>query len=226
MIRLHRLIGAVTLLMLTMQSAAAQVPWETPSLIAPHSPRGVSVLAASFAAAPGDGMGVVLAWRRADAPTGPGFRIAAGQGLDGEVAVGAGVEASSWIARSSAAFPLDVIWASGIGGSYGRSAQVALPIGVAFGRSLGEESVWFSPYAAARAVIEAHIGGNAPDGELDLQLATEVGANMSFDRERRFVLRMAAAIGDRSALAIGAHIGAGARGATRALPVTSEARSH
>ena len=225
MIRLRRVLGSAALQLLIAQAAAAQVPWETPGLLAPHSPRGVSLLAASLAAAPGDGMGAVLVWRRAEAPTGLGFRVAAGEGLDDDLAVAAGVEASSWIARSSAAFPLDVIWVSGIGGSYGRSAQIALPIGVAFGRSLGEETVWFSPYAAARAVIEAHIGGNAPDGELDLQLATEIGANMSFDRERKFVLRMAAAIGDRSALAIGAHIGAGARSAERAAPVTPEARS-
>ena len=216
---------SATLVLLTARAAAAQVPWESPTLLAPHAPRGFALLAASYAAAPGDGLGAVVVWRRADAPTGLGFRIAAGNGFGEELAVGVGVEASSWIAQASPAFPLDVIWVSGIGGSFGRSAQIALPIGVAAGRSLGRDAVWFNPYAAARAVIEGHIGGGAPEGELDLQLATEIGANMSFDRERKFVLRMAASIGDRSALAIGAHIGAGARSAERAPPVTSEVRS-
>ena len=225
MIRLRSALCSATLLLLTAGTAAAQVPWESPSLLAPHAPRGLGVLAASFAAAPGDGLGVVMVWRRADAPTGLGFRVAAGNGFGEELAVGVGVEASSWIAQASTAFPLDVIWLSGIGGSYGRSAQIALPIGVSAGRSLGRDNVWFNPYAAARAVIEGHIGGGAPDGELDLQLATEIGANMSFDRERKFVLRLAASIGDRSALALGAHIGAGARSAERATEVSAEARS-
>jgi hypothetical protein len=129
------------------------------------------------------------------------------------------VEASAWIVRSSVAFPLDVIWTTGIGGSYGRSAQVALPVGIAFGRSFGDDAVWFNPYASSRIIIEARFGGRAPEDELDFQLANEFGANVSFDRNRRFMLRMAAAIGDRSAFALGAHLGGGPRGVVSAQRV-------
>lgn len=180
-------------------------------MLAPHAPRGVGVTAASYAAAPGDGWGVVLSWRAAAAPTGLGFRMVAGEGRGDRYALGAGVEASAWIARVSESFPVDLIWTSGIGGSYGSSAQVALPIGLSAGRSFGQEGVWFNPYAATRVIVEGRFGGRAPESELDLQLATEVGANVSFDRNRRFILRMAASIGDRSALALGAQLGGGRR---------------
>ena len=198
------------LLVLALASTTnAQLPWDTPQLLAPHAPRGLSLLAASYAAAPGDGWGAALAWRKADAPAGLGFRVAAGEGRGGRHAVAAGIEASAWVARVSATFPVDMIWTTGIGGSYGSSAQIALPIGLSAGRQFGAESVWFNPYAAARVIVEGRFGGRAPADELDLQLATELGANIAFDRDRRFVMRMAASIGDRSALAIGAHIGGG-----------------
>ena len=196
----------LTLTLAAPTNADAQLPWETPQLLAPHAPRGVSVMAASYAAAPGDGWGAMLIWRRADAPTGLGFRFAAGHGRGGREAIAAGVEAAVWIARVSDSFPVDMIWTTGIGGSYGSSAQVGLPVGVSAGRSFGDESFWFNPYAATRVIVEGRFGGRAPADELDLQLATELGANLSFDRNRRFVVRMAAAIGDRSALAIGGHV--------------------
>src|SRR5687767_5650605 len=101
---------SATVLLVTACTAAGRVPWESPALLAPHAPRGFSHLAASYAAAPGDGLGAVIVWRRAEAPTGLGFRIAAGNGYGEELAVGVGVEASSWITQASAAFPLDVIW--------------------------------------------------------------------------------------------------------------------
>lgn len=205
----HAASVCVLLLLTITSNARAQLPWETPSMLAPHAPRGLGILAASYAAAPNDGWGVALTWRKADAPTGLGFRLAAGQGRGDRPAIAAGVEASAWIARVSNNCPVDMIWTTGIGGSYGRSAQVALPVGVSAGRSFGEDAVWFNPYAATRVIVEGRFGGRAPADELDLQLATEVGANVSFDRNRRLIVRMAAAIGDRSALTVGAHIGGG-----------------
>jgi hypothetical protein len=202
--------AAAGLLLLAYATAAnAQLPWETPSLMAPHAPRGLGVLAASYAAAPSDGWGVMVTWRGADAPTGLGFRVAVGEGRGGRHALAGGVEGSAWIARVSENFPVDMIWTTGIGGSYGSSAQIALPIGLAAGRQFGQQSVWFNPYAATRVIVEGRFGGRAPADELDMQLATELGANLSFDRERKFIIRMAASIGDRSALAFGAHLSGG-----------------
>ena len=200
--------ASAALLMLCWDSpASAQLPWETPQLLAPHTPAGVGVLLASHAAAPGDGWGALLTLRKHDAPAGLGFRFAAGEGRGGRRALAAGVEASAWVARASESFPVDMIWMTGFGGSYGSSAQLALPVGMSAGRQFAGETVWFSPYAAARAILEGRFGGRAPESELDLQLATEVGANVSFDRNRRLIMRMAAAIGDRSALVIGAQFG-------------------
>jgi hypothetical protein len=210
MIRLRRALGIGALLMTAAGAVSAQVPWDTPQLLAPQAPRGIGLLAVSYAVAPGDGWGAVITWRSADAPTGLGYRIAAGRGRDSVDAIGGGIEASAWITRASTAFPLDVIWTSGIGGAYGRSLQIALPVGIAAGRSLGGD-VWFNPYAASRVIIEGRVGGGTASDELDLQLANEIGVNMSFDGERRFIVRVAAAIGDRSALAVGAHLGGGRR---------------
>ena len=204
---IKRAASAALLILCWNSPAVAQLPWETPQLLAPHTPAGVGVLLASYAAAPGDGWGALLTLRKHDAPTGLGFRLAAGEGRGGRPALAAGVEASAWLARASETFPVDMIWMTGFGGSYGSSAQVALPVGVAAGRQFGGEAVWFSPYAATRVILEGRFGGRAPEDELDMQLATEVGANVSFDRNRRFVVRMAASIGDRSALVFGAQLG-------------------
>jgi hypothetical protein len=209
MINIKRVASASVLLLALSNNARAQLPWETPSMLAPHAPRGFGILAASYAAAPNDGWGALLIWRKADAPTGLGFRLAAGQGRGDRPALAAGVEGSAWIARVSDNFPVDMIWTTGIGGSYGSSAQIALPVGVSAGRSFSGDAVWFNPYAASRVIVEGRFGGRAPADELDLQLATELGANISFDRNRRFIVRLAAAIGDRSALAVGAHLGGG-----------------
>ena len=201
--------GALAMLMAT--NANAQLPWETPQLLGPHAPGGMSMIAASYATAPGDGWAAILNWRAADAPGGLGLHIVAGRGSGDRDAIGGGIDASAWIAHASSTFPLDLIWTSGIGGAVGRSVQVALPVGFAAGRSVGSGGVWFNPYAASRVIIEGRFGGNAPREELELQLASELGANLSFDRERRFVVRLAASIGDRSALALGIHVGAGRR---------------
>lgn len=217
MVTIRSALLAVALLVLGASTSTAQLPWETPQLLAPHAPRGLGVLAASYAAAPGDGWGVVLTWRGADAPNGLGLRLTAGRGRAGDNAIGAGIEASGWISRATQAFPLDMIWTTGVGGSYGRSGQIALPMGIAAGRGFGGQgNVWFNPYGSARAIIEGRVGGGAPADELDVQLATELGANVSFDRNRRFILRTALALGDRSAFALGGHIGGGRRTDQRA----------
>jgi len=212
-----RYVVIVAALLLVNASALAQVPWETPQLTAPHAPRGIALVAANYAVAPGDGWGAVLTWRHDVAPAGLGLRVVAGRGRGETAAIGAGVDASAWVARASKAFPMDVIAVSGIGASYGNFLQIALPVGIAAGRSFGDEVFWFSPYAATRLIIEGRVGGRAPADELDLQVANELGANLSFDRERRFVLRLAAALGDRSAFAMGAHISPAARPQTNAV---------
>ena len=150
-----------------------------------------------------------MLWRLSEAP-GVGLRVTGGEGRGGQNAAGGGVEVSGWITRAHATFPLDLVWTTGIGASYGRFVQIALPMGISAGRSIGDDGpVWFNPYAAARMIVEGRVGGRAPDDELDLQLATELGANLAFDRNRTLALRMSAAVGGRSALAIGANIGAG-----------------
>jgi len=212
--RSMRVLSIGAMLLLSASQARAQLPWETPQLLAPHAPRGMSMLAAAFATGPGDGWGALLAWRAADAPTGLGFHIVAGRGSGDRDAIGGGIDASAWLAHASRAFPLDIIWTSGIGGAVGQSAQVAIPVGFAAGRSLGHDgSVWFNPYGAARVTIEGRFGANAPDQDLELLLSNELGFNLSFDRERRFILRAAAALGDRSALVMGFHVGGGSRDA-------------
>jgi hypothetical protein len=206
---MRRIALAICALMAAPATAAAQIAWETPQLTSPHTPRGMSVIAVKSAVAPGDGWVGMLMWRRTDGP-GIGLRAGLGTGRGEDIAVGAGIDASAWVKRASASFPLDVVWMTGIGGSYGHSAQIALPIGISAGRSIGDDAFWFAPYASSRLIIEGRFGGSAPADEFDLQIANEVGTNMAFDRNRKFVLRAAASIGDRAALAIGGHVGAGA----------------
>jgi hypothetical protein len=205
------------LLMLTAPSAAlAQIPWESPQLLRPGSPAGLSILYVDYGLDPLGGRGAALIFRSKTAPAGFALRVSAAHGAGdhlnfagGNVNLAAGFDVSDPLLKASGQFPLDVIWTWGIGGSYGEHVQIALPVGLAAARTGPARTQKFYPYASARAVAEGRIGSSGTDNNLSLGLAVDVGADLILGESRDYVVQVAASLGDRPALVAGLHLGGG-----------------
>ncbi len=187
----------------------AQLAWESPLMLRPGAPAGYSFVFIDYGLSPYTGLGGAIVWRAEPAPRGIGLRASAAQGMGDKLNFAGGVDMSGPLLRSSNGFPLELIWTSGAGASYGEYVEVGVPIGVAGGRSVSSESVWFNPYTSARAVLEGRLGEAAPEGSVRLGLVIDLGADLAFGRSRNFMVRMAVSLGDRHAAAIGVNLGGG-----------------
>ncbi len=181
----------------------AQVPWESPMLLAPAAPSGLGIFFVDFGLSPNDGIGGLVTWRSEDAPGGVGLRLAVTRGRDqDDPRASGGLDFSVPMFSHSERFPLDVIWISGVGAAVGDFVQVAVPVGFAAGRAVEGPTIWFNPYLSTRVVFEAFIGDERPD-DFDLALAADVGFDIAFDRGRDLVLRFGASLGDRHSFVAG-----------------------
>lgn len=212
----HIVLLAVVLVLLTPRTAIAQVPWESPQLNAPAAARGVSLLYVDFGLRPFAGTGVMLLYRPEDSPRGIGLRVASTLSGSDRTRVSGGVDVARPLFRRTAAFPLDVQLFSGIGGGYGDYWTVALPVGASAGRAFIGSAVGLAPWTGARGVVEVAFGEAAPDDAVEFGVAAEVGADVWLRSAESVRLRAALSLGDRRALAIGVHIGGGARPAVAA----------
>ncbi len=183
--------------------AAAQVPWDSPLFLAPNSPPGLGVFIVDYDFRPRDNIGVMAMWRPESGPRGRGYRAGIAEGADEELAIFAGMDFSGPLTRASREFPVDVIWIAGVGGSAGHHVLVSLPVGVALGALVDSDGVWFNPYVSTRVALDATLGDEGQNDDLDLSLGVDVGVDIGFDDARSFVIRFSANLGDRQALAIG-----------------------
>lgn len=193
----------------TASPVAAQVPWDSPQLLAPGSPAGISLLYVDFGLRPHDGTGVLAGYRTKPAPAGIGVRLAATIPDGDRVRVSGGVDVAVPMIAHSEAFPLDVIWTSGVGASYGDYHALGLTVGFAAGRIVTGEHIWFSPYMSTRMVFESWFGDAHPREQFGMALAADVGADLAFDQRRSVILRSAVSLGDRRALVVGVHTALG-----------------
>ena len=94
---------------------------------------------------------------------------------------------------------------------FGEYFLVSAPFAVSIGRSWASSSVWFAPHVSAGATLDYRFGDSdfAPDEEFEVQATAGFGADVSFDAARRFVVRVAASLGERQAVAVGLVVGAG-----------------
>ena len=200
-------------------TADAQVPWESPQLLAPATQAGMSMLYVDYGLSPADGTGVLLTYRPPDAPHGIGLRLAGTIPQRDDIRLSGGVDVSRPLVNRSATFPLDVIWTSGVGGSYGDFHSIAVPVGVSAGRWYGSSRFRVQPYVSARVVFEGYLGSDRPDETVGYLVAADAGLDASLHRSRRVLVRAAVSLGDRRALAIGLQVSPGHSTAARTAVV-------
>lgn len=190
-------------------SAHGQIPWESPMLLSPGAPGGVSLHFVRFDYSIENSLGAVATFRPQSGVGGTGYRVAVAEGnLDHELAFAGGLDWSGMLQERNRDFPVDLMWFAGLGAGYADYLTVSVPFGIAFGRTLEGRAAWFSPYMSTRAVVEQGFGDSAPPDEgVSVGIAVDVGADVALGSQRGFILRLGASLGDRQTLVAGVHIG-------------------
>ncbi len=191
--------------LLVAQPARAQVAWEAPLLVAPGTPSGLGLYLTD--PHPGDLLAVMISFRDRGAPGGLGWRVGVTEEVGDRIALFGGVDVSGPIRDADSEFPLDLIWVSGVGASYFDDAfTVSVPLAMMAGRTIDSENARFTPYLGPRIVLDGTFGGG-PGDDTSLEVAVDFGVDLAFDAS--WMIRFAASLGDRDALAIGVVLGAG-----------------
>jgi hypothetical protein len=131
-----------------------------------------------------------------------GYRIGLADDRLDEVAVFGGVDISGSLIAASDDIPVDVIWVTGGGMGIGDSFLLTVPLGISVSRAMEGGSIWLNPYATPRVLLDVRWGDDDLMGdELDLELAVDLGLDVSFDPG--WAVRFAGSVGARESLAIG-----------------------
>lgn len=191
--------AAAVVAVLVPAGAHAQIAWEAPLLVAPHSPAGFSFLVAEMD--PADGVAGMVAWRQRTAPGSIGFRVGLGEGAGNDVAGFGAFDYSGPIHTRSESFPLDVAWVTGAGVGVGNNVILSAPLGVSFAYEMTAPDIWFNPYITPLVALDWYLGGEGDD--FDLGFAVDIGADLAFAAS--WAIRFGATVGDRQGLAVGIH---------------------
>lgn len=194
---------AAVVVTLTPVGAAAQLPWHAPFHLGPGVAGGLGIHLVDHD--PGDRVGAMVSWRGRPVPESTGLRVGISDGFGGELSGFGGVDLSGTLRSRDSRFPLDLMWAGGIGAAVGDHAMVSLPLGLFVGRSLTGEGVRFSPYAGGRLSFDGHLGRDTPSGsadEIDVALSLDLGGEVVLSEG--LGVRVGASVGDHDALSIGA----------------------
>jgi len=193
----RRTLLAASLALAVATPAAGQIAWESPAILSPAAPAGVSVFLIDPA---GGGLGAMIAYRRSAGPVGLGYRLSVAE-EDGpgnsDVAVAGGFDVSGYLSRAVEGSDVDVIWWSGGGLGVGDETLVTIPLGLILGWSGGDDVV-LSPYGGGHLNLDIFSG----DGDnFDLSGAVDLGIDLTFPSG--WLVRFGVSVGDREALAIG-----------------------
>lgn len=193
---------------------AGQIAPDTPRLISPYGSGGLGMHFVRAATFPGDDDALLGTWAMPGLPKGVRLRGGVGKGARGVDAVLGGVDVQAPLIRGSDELPFDLDWQGGVGVSFGDYALVTLPVGLSGGMSWRSGTTWVAPYATAGFAADLRMGNDAPEREFEVNPSLDIGLDVSFDVERKFVLRAAASFGDRQAISVGFALGLGRLAAT------------
>ena len=188
---------------------AAQVAPDSPRLVSPFGSGGLGIHFVRAETLPQDDGVLVATAALPFLPDGMRLRGGAGRGAGGNTAILAGVDVQRPLVRGGRASPFDLDWQSGAGVSIGDYTLITVPLGINAGLSMQSGVVWLAPYLTAGLAADLRLGDLAPEKEFEVSPALDVGLDLSFDLERRIVLRTAAALGDRQALSVGVGLALG-----------------
>jgi hypothetical protein len=176
--------------------AQAQVAWDAPLMVSPSTPPGWGIYLID--PSPGGGIGVVTSWR-GEGPL--GYRIGLAEDRREDLSVFGGIDISGEIIRATDDLPIDIDWVGGAGFGAGDAFLLSFPLGIAIGKELVGEGIWFNPYLSPRVILDAYLGDEDVDEDISLEFAVDLGFDVSF--ESGWAVRFAGTIGDREALGIG-----------------------
>lgn len=177
--------------------ASGQTLWDSPALISPVAPAGVSLF---FIDAAGGELGGLVTFRHDAGPVGLGYRVALVEqgGVDGGLAVSAGVDISGFLSRAVEGSEVDVVWWSGGGIGFGDETVVTIPLGLIIGWSGSGGDVILSPYGGGHVSLDLSTRDN---NSVDLTGVVDLGLDLVLSSG--WMIRFGATIGDRDALALG-----------------------
>lgn len=178
--------------------ASSQAVWDSPSFLHPGAPWGLTV--ALTDQAPGSGLGVLALWRRSAAPVGLGFRAGISEAPGDDVSALFGVDVSGSLTRALGTGGPAALWWSGAGFSVGDDVIVSLPLGAAFSWAWHGDGLSVVPWVGGHMAVDVLMGDRS---DLDLDAAVDLGMDMVFSG---WVVRLAAALGGRDAVAVGVRI--------------------
>jgi hypothetical protein len=178
---------------------SGQVTWEAPSLMRPGAPSGFSVLllAPDYAS----DLGALATWRGRPAPAGVGFRAGLANRTGGGLDALFGLDVSGSLGTVSPPDGPGVMWWSGAGLGVGRDARISFPLGLVLGWAVRSEDASFQPYVGGHVSLDVLTGAG---GDVRLNGAVDLGVDLSL--RRGWAIRFGAAVGRRSALAIGVRL--------------------
>ena len=183
--------------LLALGEASAQVPWDSPFLVGPGSPQGLSLLLVD----PGPGLGAMVQWTGPARNVRVGYRLGLGEDRHDDLVAFGGVDLSGPLATHGPDFPLDVIWVTGVGAGVGNESLVSVPVGVSLGRVVDAEEVQIHPYFGPRLLVDLFADDERSDDDMELGFALDLGVDMAFSG--RWALRVGASVGDREGVALG-----------------------
>lgn len=194
---MRRTLIAVTVCILSLPGgAAAQVVWDSPAMMRPGAPSGLSLFL--IEAHPSDELGALAMWRNADAPVGFGLRGGIAEQRDGDAAGLLGIDISGTLASPSSTGQPEVLWWTGAGLGFGDEVLASFPLGIVLGWRGSDEGVTFMPHIGGHLALDVLSG---PGDDLDLDGTVDLGVDLGF--QSGFMVRFGAAVGGRDALAIG-----------------------
>jgi hypothetical protein len=181
---------------------AGQVAWDSPALVSPAVPSGVSLFVTNPA---GGDIGALATFRHGAGPVGLGYRVGiAEESGSGDVAVSGGIDVAGFLARGVENSEVDVIWWAGGGVGVGNESVFTAPLGVMIGWTGAGGEVVLSPYGGAHVVLDLASGGG---DNVRFDAVVDLGLDLVLNSG--WMIRAGASFGDRESLALGVKLPGG-----------------